>query len=89
MVIWFLQLDNFIVKVCSLLESVKQHDATYMLISSMELLKCAVTLNCLMLISILWSFLSVQSMITPDQHGYCIKNWHEEQAALSLWKTGY
>ena len=51
MVIWFLQLDNLIAKVCSSLESVKQHDATYMLISSMGLLKCAVTLKCLMLIS--------------------------------------
>jgi len=31
MVICFLQLDNSIAKVCSSLESVKQHDATYML----------------------------------------------------------
>jgi len=39
--------------VCSSLESVKQHDATYMLINSMGLLKRAVILNRLMLISVL------------------------------------
>jgi len=44
-VIRFLQLENLIAKVCSSLVSVKQQDATYMLISSMGLPKCAVTLK--------------------------------------------
>jgi hypothetical protein len=34
-VIWFIQLDNSVAMFCYSLESVKQHDATYMIISSM------------------------------------------------------
>lgn len=45
MVIWFLQLVPLTAKACSSLESVKQHVATYMIISSMGLMKCAATVT--------------------------------------------
>ena len=57
MVIWFLQLVPLTAKACSSLESVKQHDATYMIISSMGLMKCAVTVTDINLNTVKYSVL--------------------------------